>query len=648
MSTPVVSITQLGAVTALVAPCPVSLEAVSATTLGGGIWADAFVEWWVHDDPSGIIEEFTAPAYEMASDGSVVCSLKDGYTLGGHTTAESDGETDFEACLGLGIDKYNYGVLLKNVAGTATIKCRVTNANREVGYGSITIGSSGSPDISYSLRADAGYIQVDPASSAGGTGTAADPVRVQTVAAAFAALSGISQTIRIKRGETYSEGASSFSAGSFHNLVVEAYGTGARPIVLCDTFYSSSTANNCVTRGIHRRPTETLIGATKDAFDVPGHNWGLVDCFIEGTQGGTGFQNAITSTGRTALCCLGGEWQTLDAAGYGPKGDGHFFFGLKATDSRFEWIFRFLGDSGETGGDDTPCDYVAMHCMDITYSNWASFNKGAVRFQSVRYAALSGRVTGGDIELVHNRGGLAGGLETRHLRVDRLRYSGVPVVSTFGIKQRGHDTRVLNVLAELDTAGKQFIKKTYNSDATTDTSDNIHFAGCTVVLLAANVSIFNNDENNWVLTGNHLDGFLIAGTSGSYTTAKIYRANTTVDTLGRMRDWVVPAVSGSYDLAELDTVGFTATELNAKTSDPDVSGTLQLESYDPAGGFDESIQFRPQSGAAVTGFTRPSWLHVDIYGRRRGSTTYIGAVDAEPVPDADPTSGLGAILLGAA
>ncbi|MDB5295974.1 MAG: hypothetical protein JWO31_1957 [Phycisphaerales bacterium] len=358
-----------------------------STTTGDASWGGTFdAKLAVNAAPKAVIT-FAASSQSGPAGHTVNVNALDGKIFNGDAIGAK-----FEWDFGDAGTKYNKLVGWNaahtyDKAGTYTLTLTVTDAG----------GKATTVTTAVTITADtrrAIYVDANTGSDANDGSSAAEAVR--TLAAAVKR-AGDNTRILLKRGQTFDVGDLLRMSGK--NMVVDAYGTGANPVVRkvkglgVSLFYVTPSATGFLAQNLTLDSMwgfSSAYGVTKvpaEAFTVTANNFTVRKCSFRNLTNGV-----QTETGPTGVLVQDNHFSN-EIRGYGIWGQGydHAYLGNTMTDSQQEHLIRSDGSDGKG------LIRVLIHDNDLSRP---SNRKGSIELRMSSWFYVSGnRIDGGTMRV---------------------------------------------------------------------------------------------------------------------------------------------------------------------------------------------------------------------------------------------------------
>lgn len=627
---PIVVLTASASSVARVAPFTLVLDVVRSSTLGAGTWSRALVRWSI-SDPSNILEkpaDITDPV----------------------TGATRSYLTDcFGRCLGIHVKH--------GASGTATITATVTNSSGLSSTGTFTIGSTGTPDVSFTTRTTGGtnwYLVSSAGSDASptGAGTFADPKSYRTYRAAIIAIGTTSScTITLKDDETHLVAAT--VSCNAKNLWVRRSGDGtAKPILQGSGDYllfggSTNGPENALFTDIDAAPSTAITAVTQKAYSVVADSMGWVNCRIEGSLSGNGFEEGWGLThNRDGFTLINPYCGAVYRHVFYSEQYSSWVWGFDFRAGKTEQIMRLgpltnritliYGVSDYTGGTASKTalrtafsDHLdAFHCKFVGTVQIGHSARLGDWCEYPRFDGCLFNFTGGDSSLL--------------ILMDSV-----------------VDASVVNCVLVNDRSGKSCM--TCRPDYNTRATDNAWFQCNTLLqqhVSGGSVAGFGDETFAYTGTGNRWENNLHVAVGTTWAQRFFSRGDKfEFDAIANNVFAKTDGIANSFAVATMDIAGVNTAHYKGNsptfaslTSSPNnVSGTA-YETIDPTS-ITQLTGWRSDNATVVAGATTPVGVHHDIHLATRGATSYIGAADVSgggdppTPPDLDPPT-LGTVTAG--
>jgi hypothetical protein len=627
---PTIVITTVTSSIARVAPAPIFFDCNSASTIGAGRWKDATCRWRVTSDTVGA------------------------FTLSDLTHPDSGTVYAWDAGSGeAAIQGFNIGICVRNVAATITVECRVDNAGGEYDDATaVTVSSTGSPDVSYSVRPDAGYHLVDPAhggAEGAGAGTYASPKTYTTWALAAAAISGNNQTIFFKDNTSPVIAGSESLSGHLNLWIGAQPGYSVKPN-LTVTSGSNITVigarENCVIENLTFTPNQLYSGTPgADAIEVVSNNVWIENCTDASSSAGNAFRRFVSATnwitGLGIYKCVEGN---NTAIGLYIACNNVFIAGCTFGMNKDNYCMRVVGKNGGASAGDTttPTDgttYITTLCCEGNGDD----GTGTIRYQFVQYGAIIGCwLHGGVVHLGFS------GHNTDELLLDQSLCANIVTdaagaVSIFGntnhVKIRSTIMETFNTISVL--------RSQTTADATVDCLDWSVVNNTLLMRTAAgggngfDMRQFMNGsgtDQNYVVSGIEVRNNVF-GSTAAWAAAQREVLTVTTGTQKRTIDaFADNIIQGVGNVALVDGVDLALAAFQALSWESGTqvevveSEALATANYIP-NGTDHPL--------TIAGHAVRNDCILDYYGATRAATTAFGAVDPSGTLDGFPGGGGG-------
>ena len=585
-----------------IAPFPIVLECVSASTMDDDHWwSMADVTWTVDDGGSGAVSHpnLTSPV--------------DGGTRYWNAT----GSPGHKPIRGRTI-----GFVVENVAATITVTATVRSASGATASDAFTIASAGAPNVPYLLRDDRNchWIRVGPdLRDGGGRGTRQDPRTHPSLLHAAANIHLFKANhIELAKGAVFTINRN--VTLDRPNTVITSFGAdGAAAPVLAQGADVSlvhsvapNVAQNMLIRGITFRPVAAVNAAKADAVDVNANNLGVVDCTFEGEPGGAGFWRAVGHTHeKDGFLCLNTSFGITKSNTFPLEVTRAFVAGVRATGSTTEMICRVLNRG------DKQSQYLNFFCCDLRQT---TEQKLPLRLQATEHA---------DVIDCHIVGPIQMGTGTKNGSNEYTRVDGCHVElpttlvdSCFSIFSQTAQLVICNVVADIKGPNNKFADFDASKDSITAHSSGIRVAHCTIIGDATNTggTSFVRGWPPFTVADIEVVNCLMVAPAG-YRGA-VLNLSTDAAAMEKFHDNVGPAVGHRF--AKIDDADLTLAEFQSRGYAWE-RGSAR-EDIDPA----SLINWRTDNPRVVAGAPTPPYVHHDVYFNDRTARSRIGAADAAP------------------
>lgn len=586
-----------------VAPFPITLECTGSSTFGCAS-DECKIEWEI-SDPQGVVRNHTITDW-----------LGTAWTLKGTATHKIRGPS--------------IGFVCENIAGTVTVTVTIKNIHGQTDTDTFTISNTGSPDVSYSLRADAKVYRVGSGGTSvggGGAGTLASPLYYDTIINAINAFSGSDQSVFFNGDETHLV-ASSEAHNGHHNVLFDTWGTQGVDYTTRAILESSAggnvvilgafgTSENNVIRNLRFRNNQAIAAAGSIAIQVKSDNVAVTDCEFIGDRAGNAFTRQIEATdGTEGIIVINCEWGDCRGNPLSLGGTiGGVVLGGSGWYSKDERWVRCL-----TGGA-RGCQHLTFFGGDIDHDGGES-TKGPGRWQTGDHFQLHQmRLLGGQTDLGFD------GVSGRYIRMDGCYCKGSSGTQAIGVYNSQDDLTIVNTFVEHDQNSRQCISKL--SSTGTASRSRVRMACLTFfmrhsstngITLIAGGNEFNIDYGRY-------ENILFARDAGWASSVFSWATSGSITTPVAFTTCIVPNVADGTRIATVDGVNISYATFTGGAH-TFVSGMVR-EDHDP----DDIVAnaYRPALGTlAVAGATTPAYVYHDAYGNTRGATSYYGATDAAP------------------